>query len=95
MILTLLQDCCLDEAPIAWQFVGSNDPSCGKLGKWTVLCEDRSNQGYKNKFWTKYCDVDDKILIKFKCLGISVLNVDQARGIAAFKDVRMWERVYQ
>merc|ERR1711872_436503 len=37
--LTVVQQ----QTPSEWQFVGSNDQSCGKFGTWTVLCEDRSN----------------------------------------------------
>jgi len=89
------QDCCLDEAPTVWQFVGSNDETCGKLGQWSILCGDNSNAGYPHKFWTKYCDVDDKITTSFRCLGIMVLNSHSVHGAASLRDVRMWKKVYQ
>ena len=88
------QGCCTDEAPTMWQFVGSNDEICSKSGHWTVLCEDKSNNGYQHEAFTKYCDVDDKILTEFRCLGVSVLNTNQKKSIASLKDVRMWKKVY-
>ena len=87
------QDCCQDQAPTVWQFVGSNDESCGKLGNWTILCEDKSDTGCPTKAWTKYCDVDDKIFKQFKCLGISALN-SRHTGLS-LKDVRFWKKIYQ
>ena len=48
------QDCCQDEGPSMWQFVGSNDENCGKNGDWTVLCEDLSDVGFRSKAYTKY-----------------------------------------
>ena len=76
-----------------WQFVGSNDQNCGKFGNWFVLCEDLSKSGYRNEYFTKYCDVDEKVMTKFRCLGISVLNtLDGER--AWIKDMRMWRRDY-
>ena len=87
-------DCCLDQGPTVWQFVGSNDENCGRFAHWTILCEDRSDTGYLNKFTTKYCDVDDRILSKFRCLGISVLRSHSKDGYASFKDVRMWEKIF-
>lgn len=88
------QDCCLDQAPTVWQFVGSNDVSCGKFGQWTVLCEDKSNTMYPSKFSIKYCDVDEKILGEFKCLGISILSTQSIQhGYAALKDVRIWRKL--
>ena len=121
------QDCCVDEAPTVWQFIGkggiempifnivfcngvmyiciskiafeqylgSNDEKCGKYGSWTVLCEDQSNSGYTSKYWTKYCDVDEKIYKKFRCLGISVLNTKNAGRSLSLKDVRMWKKKYE
>ena len=89
------QDCCQDEGPTVWQFVGSNDENCGKFGNWTVLCEDKSDTGYPTKAWTKYCDVDNKILKRFRCLGISGLNTRNKDGIMSLKDVRFWKKTYQ
>jgi len=90
------QDCCLNQTPTVWQFVGSNDESCGKYGNWSILCGDNSNAAYPNKFWTKYCDVDDKITTAFRCLGIMVLNTHEDKnGAASLRDVRMWKKVYQ
>ena len=83
------------QVPSVWQFVGSNDETCGKLGHWSILCEDKSNEGYRTKFWTKYCDVDDKITTAFRCLGIMVLNSHNKYGFTALRDVRMWKKVYQ
>ena len=80
------------KGPTVWQFVGSNDASCGEFGRWAVLCEDKSNAGYPTKYWTKYCDVDDKIVTKFRCLGISVLNTHNVHGVACLKDVRIWKK---
>jgi len=88
------QDCCLDEAPTMWQFVGSNDEICSKSGHWTILCEDKTNSGYPHKAFTKYCDVDEKILTQFRCLGVSVLNSQHKDSITSLKDVRMWKKVY-
>ena len=87
------QDCCQDEGPTVWQFVGSNDENCGKFGNWTVLCEDKSDTGYHTKAWTKYCDVDDKIFKRFRCLGISGLN-SRSKNHLSLKDVRFWKKVY-
>ena len=89
------QDCCQDEGPTVWQFVGSNDVSCDKSGNWTVLCQDKSDTGYPTKAWTKYCDVDDKIFKRFKCLGISGLNSRSPSGILSLKDVRFWKKTSQ
>jgi len=88
------QDCCLEQGPTMWQFVGSNDEVCSKSGHWTVLCEDKSNSGYPHKAFTKYCDVDEKILTQFRCLGVSVLNSGQKNSATALKDLRMWKKVY-
>ena len=87
------QDCCLQEGPTVWQFVGSNDPNCWQFGDWTVLCEDKSDVGYRNKALTKYCDVDERILKEFKCLGISVLNTHSKHSIASLRDVRIWRKI--
>merc|ERR1712200_354563 len=83
------------QTPSEWQFIGSNDQTCGKFGKWTILCEDRTNVGPATMSSTKYCDVDEKIFKKFKCLGISILNNRDKTGHASFRDVRMWEKVYE
>ena len=83
------------QTPTQWQFVGSNDARCGKFGKWTVLCEDRSNFDIPITAWTKYCDVDEKIFKKYKCLGINVLNAKFNGGHTSFRDVRMWEKMYE
>merc|ERR1712228_135227 len=88
------QDCCQNEGPTVWQFVGSNDESCGRFGHWTVLCEDNSDTGHRTKAWTKYCNVDDRILSEFRCLGISVLNTHSVHGYASLKDVRIWKKVF-
>jgi len=88
------QDCCPLDAPTMWQFVGSNDEICSKSGHWTVLCEDKSNSGYPHKAFTKYCDVDEKILTQFRCLGVSVLNSGQVDSNTALRNVRMWKKVY-
>ena len=77
-----------------FSILGSNDKKCGKYSHWTVLCEDRSNDDYHHKYWTKYCEVDDKILTEFKCLGITVLNNKNSGGYAALKGVRMWKKVF-
>jgi len=89
------QDCCLNEAPTVWQFVGSNDAACGKYGRWTVLCEDLSNEGYPTKHWTKYCDVGPEVSSHFRCLGIRVLNTKHAAGVTSLKDIRMWKKTFQ
>ena len=89
------QDSIVDQAPAMWQFVGSNDETCDRFSKWTVLCQDLSKEKYPHKKWTKYCEVDEKIFCEFKCLGISVLNSHNKDGYAALKDVRMWKRAYQ
>jgi len=86
------QDCCLNEAPNMWQFVGSNDEACHRFGNWTVLCQDLSGSGYRHNAWTKHCDVDEKITTEFRCLGIAVLNTDDKGSIASLKDVRMWKK---
>ena len=88
------QDCCWDEVPTEWQFLGSNDESCGKFGNWTVLCEDRQTDRSPTKYRTMYCDVDDTILRRFKCLGISGLNNNNKHGYMSLKDVRFWKKVY-
>jgi len=90
------QDCCLVDTPTMWQFVGSNDEECGKYGSWTVLCEERSNIASPNKFYTRYCEVDENIYKKFRCLGISVLNTRHTTSNnKALKDVRMWKKKYE
>jgi len=83
------------QTPKQWQFIGSNDSRCGKFGTWTVLCEDRSNYDGPNVGWTKYCDVDEKINKKYRCLGIKILNNKQEAGVASLRDVRMWKKVYE
>ena len=83
-----------NEGPTMWKYVGSNDAKCSKAGNWTVLCEDLSDAGYRTKFTTKYCDVDDKSTRKFRCLGIMVLNTHHDGGVTALKDVRMWKKLY-
>ena len=90
------KDCCLAslQGPTMWQYVGSNDPKCGISGNWTILCEDLSDAGYRTKFTTKYCKVDDQITRKFRCLGIMVLNTHSGGGNVALKDVRMWKKLY-
>ena len=75
--------------------MGSNDESCGKLAEWTILCEDKSNAGYTNKHAIKHCEVDDKILSKFRCLGINVMGSHAKDGWATLKDVRFWKRIIQ
>ena len=84
-----------NQIPGQWQFVGSNDAKCNKFGKWTVLCEDLSNHVDPNLCWTKYCNVEDKILKKYKCLGINVLNSNYEGGSATLRDVRMWEKIFE
>ena len=74
-----------------WQFVGSNDEQCGKLGNWTILCEDKSKADFSQKYLTKYCNVDDEIVTAFRCLGIRVLNSVGKDG-ASLRDVRMWRK---
>jgi len=81
-----------DQVPAMWQFIGSNDENCGQFSQWTVLCEDLSNAGVPHRFWTKYCTVDDGIFTKFRCFGISVLNVANTGGAASLKDVRIWKK---
>ena len=83
----------LDRSPTMWEFVGSNDPVCGKDAHWTVLCQDRSDSGYRNNFTIKDCQVDEQITAKFRCLGISILRTHNKDGNASFKNVRMWKRV--
>ena len=83
-----------DQVPTMWQYVGSNDPNCKSSGNWTILCEDLSDAGYRTKFTTKYCKVDDQITRKFRCLGIMVLNTHSGGGSVALKDVRMWKKLY-
>ena len=80
------------QAPLQWQFVGSNDETCDRFSCWTVLCEDLSGTVYPNAKWTKYCDVDEKITTEFRCLGIAVLNTRTTDSSAALKDVRMWKK---
>merc|ERR1711915_704510 len=88
------QDCCTERGPTIWQYVGSNNPTCGKFGNWTVLCEDLSNAGYRDKYAIKFCHVDEKILRVFRCLGISILGTHCKGGAASLKDVRMWKKVF-
>merc|ERR1712168_464445 len=80
------------QAPLQWQFVGSNDETCDRFSCWTVLCEDLSGTVYPNAKWTKYCDVDEKITTEFRCLGIAVLNTRAADGNTNLRDVRMWKK---
>jgi len=84
-----------NSGPATWQFVGSNDESCDQYSRWTVLCQDLSKDPLPHKAWTQYCDVDDKIISEFRCLGIAVLNVFREDGFAGLKDVRMWKKVFQ
>ena len=88
------QDCCPERGPSVWQFVGSNDSTCGKYGNWTVLCEDLSNAAFPDKYAIKFCHVDDKILSEFRCLGISVLRTRANNGAASMKNIRMWKKVF-
>ena len=88
------QDCCQDQGPTMWQFVGSNDETCDRFSHWTVLCQDLSGSGYPHRAWTKYCDVDEKINTEFRCLGISVLNTGHKDPAASLKDVRMWKKAF-
>ena len=87
------QDAYLENTPNMWQFVGSNDETCNRFSNWTVLCQDLSGNKAPYKGWTLFCDVDEKIITEFRCLGITVLNAGQF-NVAAFKDVRMWKKVY-
>jgi len=89
------QDNTPDQGPTIWQFVGSNDETCEKLGRWTVLCEDRTDIPFPNKYYTKYCDVSEKIMGKFRCLGISVLRTASKQGYATVRNVRMWKKVFE
>jgi len=82
----------VNQAPVMWQFVGSNDETCNRFSCWTVLCEDLSGTAYPHAKWTKYCDVDEKITTEFRCLGIAVLNTRTTDSSAALKDVRMWKK---
>jgi len=83
-----------ERGPTIWQFVGSNDPTCGKFGHWTVLCEDLSDAAFRNKHAIKFCHVDEKILREFRCLGITVLGTHVNNGAACVRDVRMWKKVF-
>jgi len=83
----------INQLPAQWQFVGSNDPTCGKFGKWTILCEDYSNNAISTLGWTKYCHVEQNILKRFKCLGINVMNSKNIFGSASLRDMRMWEKI--
>ena len=88
------QDAFPECGPTIWQYIGSNDPVCGKFGNWTVLCEDLSNAGFRDKHAIKFCNVDEKILREFRCLGISILGTHDKGGAASLKDVRMWKKVF-
>merc|ERR1712189_22940 len=89
------QECCLDFAPYVWEFVGSNDETCQRSGKWTVLCQDLSGSGYPHKTWTKFCEVDEKITTEFRCLGILVWNTGVwGSGTLTLKDIRMWKKEF-
>ena len=81
------------DGPVAWQFLGSNDPVCGRFGNWTVLCEDTSNAPFPSPYWTKYCDVHEATWTPFHCLGISVWNTESPAGNVALRNVRMWRKV--
>ena len=88
------EDCCLHDTPTMWQFVGSNDETCNRFSNWTVLCQNLSGNKVPYKAWTLFCDVDDKIITEFRCLGITVLNTFNKSGPnAALNDVRIWKKV--
>ena len=89
------EDCFQSETPTMWQFIGSNDETCDRFSRWTVLCQDLSDRGYPNNKRVKYCNVDDKITSEFRCLGITILNNLNISGEASLKDVRMWKKTYQ
>ena len=77
-----------------WQFIASNDPVCNEKSAWTVLCEDLSGKPFERGTQSKYCDADDSVHEKFRCIGISVL--DSSYGgytTVAVSGLRIWERV--
>lgn len=79
-----------------WQFIGSNDEDCDQYSAWTILCEDLSGKHFERKTQSKYCTVDPSVKIKFKCLGISVLDASYpGYSCVSINGIRMWERVLQ
>ena len=80
-------------APTAYQFVGSNDDTCNDDATWTVLCEDRSDQPWRNYWEVRYCTVKPEMREKFRCLGIRALKNRRDNGWTAIRNIRMWERI--
>ena len=77
-----------------WQFIGTNDATCGENSAWTVLCEDLSGRHFERMRQSKYCTVE-KRMKKFKCLGISVLDSSYEGGYScvSMSGIRMWQRI--
>lgn len=82
----------LAHGPTKWQFVGSNDDNCDAKGGWAILCEDLSGTTFKTKGDTKYCVVPARMIRKFRCLGMRILQTGNGLE-ASVQSMRFWEKV--
>jgi len=79
-----------------WQFIGTNDESCNRYSKWTVLCEDLSGQPFVRQSQSKYCTVDDSKRKAFRCLGISVLEASYGhQSEVSLGGIKMWKKILE
>ena len=83
----------VQRAPTCFQFVGSNDDVCNDSATWTVLCQDLSDQAWRNTAEVRYCQVKPEMREKFRCLGLRVLKNRDADGWVVLRNIRMWQRI--
>ena len=82
-------------APTSYEFIGSNDALCNDDAAWTVLCEDNSDQKWRDYWQVKYCKVKKGMKAKFRCLGMRILNNygGPTDGWISLRNFKMWERI--
>ena len=79
-----------------WQFIGTNDETCNRYSKWTVLCEDPSGQPFVRQSQSKYCTVNDSKRKAFRCLGISVLESSfGTQSEVSLGGIKMWKKILE
>ena len=83
-------DAAKKQTPTQFQFVGSNDASCGVEAVWTVLCEDLGRNPVTSQDETRGCPVN-KRQSKFRCLGLKIL-ANQHQAHSSLSGIRMWAR---
>lgn len=75
-----------------FQFVGSNDQTCNKYARWTVLCEGEGGDMFKYRTQSKYCQVEMNRRESFRCLGINVMETGvEDVGSVEMSGIRMWK----